>query len=72
MSNLPKLHPRERIVAKAENDLRTAVAEAVRDLTTGEELRVLAAVFGDRVGGIAKYAIRDERHGKSDKPGGLA
>lgn len=70
--NLPRIHPREAIVNKAENDLRTAIAAAVRELTTAEELRVLASVFGDRVGGIAKYAIREERHGKTDKPGGIA
>lgn len=68
-----KLHPREQVVTDAENEVRTALVEAIKkyELTTGEELRILANLFGSEVGTIAKYIIRQERHGNTDTPGGL-
>jgi len=33
--------------------------------------RVVNTALGDTVGAIAKYQIRYERHGNTDKPGGL-
>lgn len=66
-----KIHKREQIVDDAAMALATAWAAARRKLTTAEELAVIARFVTDTVGGIAKYAIREERHGDTDKPGGL-
>jgi hypothetical protein len=73
LDNLPRTHPREQLVREAERDLEDAFTETVKkhELTNGEQLRVLASVFGNRVARVAKYAIRHERHGRGDKPGGL-
>jgi hypothetical protein len=68
---MPRIHPREAMVLAAEIRLRAAVTNELHGLTTAERLRVLAAVLGDTVGSIAKYAIREERHGDQDKPGGV-
>jgi hypothetical protein len=59
----PTIHPREFIVDQTER----AVLEATKDLTPAEVLRI----FADRVARIAKYAIRQERHGDTDTPGGI-
>lgn len=40
-------------------------------LTYYERLRVMASLIGDALGTTAKYGIREERHGKTSKPGGL-
>ena len=71
---LPKLHVREKNVIEAANALRTALNKIIEkhDLTTGEELRVVNEVFSGHIGNVAKYAIRRERHGKKNKPGGTA
>ena len=72
---LPRLHPRERIVRKAENDLRSAVIDIVHkaELTTGESLQVVNGALSGWIAGVAKHAIREERHpGEPDKPGGFA
>ncbi len=68
-----KIHPREEKVRAAENDLRKAIsdARAKYDLTAFEELRIATQVFADVAGSIAKYGIREERHGDPNKPGGL-
>jgi len=68
---MPKLHPRYWIVKKAEVELSKAVMDIAQkhELTTAEQLKVVAAALGDAVGSIAKYAIRQERHGDSDTPG---
>lgn len=70
---MPKIHPRELVCNKARTDLDEAVAGALEkhELTEAEELRVLNEVFHRYIGSIAKYAIRRERHGNEDKPGGL-
>lgn len=68
MPNLPKLHPRHRIVAEARHELGMTVAKFVKehDLTYGELFSILAVEMST----WAKYAIRDERHPEdSDKPG---
>lgn len=70
--NLPRIHPREELVKKAELKIQEVFLEVTEGLTTGEVLRVCASVFGSQVGTIAKYAIRRERHGNSDRPGGWA
>ncbi len=68
-----KIHPREPRVRQAENELRTALADIVKkyDLTDGEALAIVNAALSGWVGGVAKYAIREERHGNTDTPGGL-
>lgn len=73
--DLPRIHPREAIVRRAELDVEEAVAKTLegRDLTTAEELRVVVGVFSRLAGSIAKHAIRAERHPNDpDKPGGWA
>lgn len=68
-----KIHPREVIVRKAENELRELLCTVTdkHGLTEAEKLRVINAIASDWIAGVAKYAIRDERHGVTDKPGGL-
>lgn len=71
---MPTIHPREKKTRDAENDLRTALAEIARkyELTRFEEISVVNRVLSDTIGTICKYAIRQERHGNTDKPGGWA
>jgi hypothetical protein len=66
------MHPREKLVREAESKLRGHVLDILDDsgLTEGESLRVLAAVFGGYLASVAKYAIRVERHGDTETPGG--
>lgn len=74
MGPLPRIHPREAIVRKAEGELKDVLLDAVKkhDLTEGEALRVACAVFADWVASTAKYMIREERHpGDPNTPGGL-
>lgn len=70
-----KLHEREEIVRVAELALREAVHtwcnEHGDDLTTGEELRVVQKVLSVHLSTMAKYMIREERHGDTGTPGGL-
>lgn len=66
-----KIHPREKIVDKAECALRDAVAGLVEkyELTYGELHRVINSVQSNWI----KYQIRDERDTDgTGKPGGLA
>jgi hypothetical protein len=71
----PQIHPRERIVRAAETELLEAVIEwrmSHRDLTFGEELRIVNKVLSETIAGMAKHEIRAERHPDNpDKPGGL-
>lgn len=69
----PRRHPRELIVEKAVRDLKEQLCNVIREaeLTEGEQLRVCTEVYSNWVGGMAKYIIRDERHGNTSKPGGL-
>jgi len=70
--DLPRIHDRESLVQEAEFKIKGVLIEACKELTYGEELRVLANVFGGTLSSIAKHTIREERHpGKPDKPGGL-
>lgn len=69
---MSKIHSREKIVHDANLKLLNVLVDIQKELTTGEYLRVLAEQFGNGVGSIAKYMIREERHpGKPDMPGGL-
>lgn len=69
-----KLHPREVIVTEAEIDLRTAISEWAKkhpELTSAEYFKVLLGVSNDNAQSLLKYEIRSERHGNTNKPGGL-
>lgn len=68
-----RLHPREEIVTRARVDLMEKLLDWRRDhdLTTAELFSILGGILGDQIAGIAKYLIREERHGDQDKPGGL-
>jgi hypothetical protein len=68
---MSRMHEREALVRAAETKLRTALAEATEGLTEYESLRVVNGCASDYIGGIAKYGIREERHGNVNKPGGL-
>lgn len=70
-------HERERLVTGASLALTDAVlewrrSEEVKDLTMPELLSVMQSVLGDQISGELKYAIRFERHGNFDTPGGFA
>lgn len=66
---MPRMHSRVPIVNGAEIKLREALSEIRKDLTEPEFLKMVANVLSDQVSTIAKYAIRQERHGCMDKPG---
>lgn len=69
-----RMHPRERIVQKASSDLRKMLLgwfKISEELTTAEEIMVLSTVMHDLIGGALKMAIRQERHGTTDVPGGI-
>ena len=72
--NSPRIHPRERPCRTARLEIEEAIMEiAVKhELTTAEQIRVINAACSTQIGSIAKYAIRHERHGDEDKPGGWA
>lgn len=69
-----RLHKRESIVNSARVDLLQKVIDWQQDhedLTNGEYIALLNSVFSDLIGTWAKYHIREERHGGSDKAGGI-
>jgi hypothetical protein len=68
-----KVHPREEQVRAAVTALRSAVSYIWKSqaLTDAEMLSVVTTVLSEQVLSYAKYAIRYERHGDTDKPGGL-
>lgn len=70
-----RVHPREAAVVEAESKIRLAVGDVLyaeaADFTDGETVRILTSVFGDLLATHAKYMIRAERHGDTDRPGGL-
>jgi hypothetical protein len=71
---MPRLHARERVVTDARLELTEAVIDWRRkhdDLTWGELFSIVGEVLGGQVTGLAKYLIREERHGDQDKPGGI-
>ena len=65
------LHPREQLVTEAKLKLQMALEGVLEGLTEAEGLRVVNSVLSGYVGSVAKYAIREERHGGLEKPGGL-
>jgi hypothetical protein len=73
---MPHLHPREKIVRRARADLSDKTLEwlrsdAVQELTDGEYIALVAAAFSEMVEVHAKMMVRVERHGTTDRPGGL-
>lgn len=74
---LPRIHPREQLVNEAEQKLRSAVVDAMKgepfdSLTGAEYIAVINRVFSGQLASYTKFAIRQERHGDTDKPGGIA
>jgi hypothetical protein len=72
-----RLHPREALVREARIELHQAVLdwlrkEEVSELTAYEEVMVVTSVLSQVITGAMKYAIREERHGDAETPGGLA
>lgn len=69
-----RIHPREEIVRRAENELANTLATTVAKhrLTEPEALRAVNAACSSWIASVAKYAIREERHGDATKEGGLA
>ncbi len=53
--------------------LASALVDIVKkyDLTEAEALRLVVSEFSAWIGLVAKYAIREERHGNTDTPGCL-
>jgi hypothetical protein len=74
MGPFPQIHPRERIVTEAEQQLRMSIIGLHKlGLTTGEFLQVVTNVMTNEIRMIARHAIRAERHPDDlDKPGGWA
>lgn len=68
-----RIHRREQAVHAAEHELTRFILDLVKkhELTEGEQLRVVNAAASSYIGGMAKYMIRDERHGDPSKPGGI-
>lgn len=68
-----KLHPREQIVRDAKIDLGRVITEWLErhDLTSSEEIMVVCSEMFGMITGTMKYAIREERHGNVETPGGI-
>ncbi len=68
-----RIHPREERCRKAARDIAEAISLALRenDLTDVEAVQAVNAACSDYIASFAKYAIRYERHGDPNKPGGL-
>lgn len=64
------LHPRARLVNSAKADLRIAIGEWLKqhDLTTAEELMLLASVPNDIINSTMRAIIKMEREEGSDAP----
>ena len=72
---LPRIHPRESICKKRQHELEKVIGEWRREtaktLTTAELLSTIAQVLHEELCWTLRTAIRIERHGDADKPGGL-
>ena len=64
---LPTLHERFRLVQIAKGDLEAFLCDWVKkhDITHIEEARLLSQALDD----ILRYALRQERHGTTEKKG---
>ncbi len=69
-----EIHPREQQTELAARELGSFLIELQEkhQLTTGEYLRVVNNECSATIARIARMAIRYERHGSGDKPGGVA
>lgn len=70
-----KLHKREKLTLKAEQDLSNAMTEWMEshgNLTFAEMINIISGEFSRTIGHLTKYEIRFERHGDHNKRGGLA
>jgi hypothetical protein len=72
---LPRIHPRETKCHEAEIELSEAISTWRKkwgdELTATESASILYHELSSRMRSMFKYAIRRERHGDTDKPGGL-
>lgn len=68
----PKIHPRVKIVDKALRGIKESILEHIKPLTTAETVQVVTRALSDELVSIAKYAIREERHGDASEPGDWA
>jgi hypothetical protein len=74
---LPTIHPRETVCRQAQEELFQTITTWRRKwgddagLTPTERLSIIQHVLNDEVGSALKYAIRVERHGDANKPGGI-
>lgn len=68
-----KIHPGEERVRLAEHNIGVVVDEMIskHSLTEAETIQVVTQVMSRVLLSVAKYAIRKERHGNTDKPGGI-
>lgn len=74
LDNLPRIHPRETIVRKAQRALESDILEwdkKHKDLTTAEHISVFTSACNSHLSHLMKHLIRMERHDDPDKPGGL-
>ncbi len=77
---MPRMHPREIVVRKAESELHSLIAKWASDLEKNEEsdltvweyIQVVQSVLSSTILNLAKIQIRIERHGDPNKPGGFA
>lgn len=65
-------HEREPMVREVQARVLEAIDREMAGLTLWEALRVVNAVCSDWIAGAAKTAIRMERHGNTETPGGFA
>ena len=69
-----RLHKREELVTVAAADLDRVIFEWGKrhpELTAAEYIKVVLGTSNDKVQGLLKLEIRQERHGNTDKPGGV-
>ncbi len=69
---MPRIHEREKLINNSESGLRLAVVECTKGLTEAEAISVVTNVLSGEILGRMKYAIRMERHGNTETPGGWA
>lgn len=75
MTDFPKVHIREQITRKAEQELRSFLWDLHKredlGLTNIEYKMLLHSILSEEVSRYFKYELRMERHGNYDKPSGL-
>ena len=70
-----RLHPREELVRDSRLELMNRLADwnekHTEELTEVEWIQIITSCFSWEMSTFCKFAIREERHGDADKPGGL-